>query len=120
MRKETKTNDRELKIKKEIEKFINPTLVSIDDMDRFEQREMKKKIAMKRTHKENCRWFYKDKFVSLFKTNTPENYCKNCEVWKETNQIKNTKTIWRKNIIKNIRNLFRLNKENAVIKGRIF
>ena len=55
MRKETKTNDRELKIKKEIERFINPTLVSIDDMDRFEQREMKKKIAMKRTHKENCR-----------------------------------------------------------------
>ena len=47
MRKETKTNDRELKIKKEIERFIKPTIVSIDNMDRFEQREMKKKIAMK-------------------------------------------------------------------------
>ena len=35
--------DRELKIKREIEElFFKPIIVSIDDMDKFEQKEMKK------------------------------------------------------------------------------
>ena len=35
--------DREVKIKREIEElFFKPIMVSIDDMDKFEQKEMKK------------------------------------------------------------------------------
>ena len=40
--------DRELKIKTEIEElFFKSIIVSIDDMDRFEQKEMKKKTYEK-------------------------------------------------------------------------
>ena len=66
---------------------MKPTLifVSIDDMNRFEQKEMKKIKAIQNS------WYdwltnytlnpirktvgsFKDKIVSLFKTKTPENY----------------------------------------------
>ena len=74
--------DREVKIKKEIEQlFFKAIMVSIDDMDKFEQKEMKKIRTIKKTWH---RWLinyipgpirkivggFKDKIVSLFKTNT--------------------------------------------------
>ena len=74
--------DREVKIKKEIEQlFFKAIMVSIDDMDNFEQKEMKKIRTIKKTW---YRWLinyipgpirkivggFKDKIVSLFKTNT--------------------------------------------------
>ena len=76
--------DREVRIKREIEDlFFKPILVSIDDMDKLEQKEMKKITPIKNT------WYdwlinyipkpirksvgsFKDKIVSLFKTNTPK------------------------------------------------
>ena len=72
------------KIKREIEKlFLKPIIVFIDDMDRFERKEMKKIRPVKNI------WYdwlinyipapikksvggFKDKVVSLFKTNTPK------------------------------------------------
>ena len=40
--------DREVKIKREIEElFFKPLIVSIDDMDKFEQKEMKKIRSIK-------------------------------------------------------------------------
>ena len=42
--------DREVKNKKEIEElFFKPIMVSIDDMDKFEQKEMKKIRSIKNT-----------------------------------------------------------------------
>ena len=82
--KDRDLNDREVKIKREIEElFFKPIIVSIDDMDKFEQKEMKKIRPVKNT------WYdflinyipeptrksvggFKDKIVSLFKTNTPK------------------------------------------------
>ena len=75
---------REVKIKREIEKlFLKPIIVSIDDMDEFEQKEMKKIRPIKNTwydwlinyipepiRKSVCG--FKDKIVSLFRTNTPK------------------------------------------------
>ena len=41
--KDSKLEDREIKIKREIEElFLKRIIVSIDDMDNFEQKEMKK------------------------------------------------------------------------------
>ena len=41
--KDSELNDKELKIKREIEELIFKTIiVSIDDMDKFEQNELKK------------------------------------------------------------------------------
>ena len=41
--KDRELKDREVKIKREIEElFFKPIIVSIDDMDKFEQKEMKK------------------------------------------------------------------------------
>ena len=46
--KHRELNDREQKIKREIEElFFEPIIVSIDDMDNFEQKEMKKKDLLK-------------------------------------------------------------------------
>ena len=90
--KDRKLKDREVKIK--------PIILSIDDMDKFEQKEMKKIRSIKNT------WYvwlisyipesirksvgvFKDKVISLFKTNTPNSVRER----KETKQIKNTKTI---------------------------
>ena len=74
--------DKEVKIKREIEElFFKPIIVSLDDMDKFEQKEIKKVRPIKDT------WYdwlinyipepirkrvggFKDKFISLFNTNT--------------------------------------------------
>ena len=82
--KDRELKDREVKIKREIEElFFKPIIVSIDDMYKFEQNEMKKIRPIKNT------WYdwlindiakpirkrvsgFKDKIVSLFKTNTPK------------------------------------------------
>ena len=82
--KDRELKDREVKIKREIEElFFKPIIVSIDDMNKFEQKEMKKIKPIKIT------WYdwlidynpgpirksialFKDKVVSLFKTNTPK------------------------------------------------
>ena len=76
--------DIEIKIKSEIEElFSKPMIVSIDDMGKFEQNEMKKKRPVEQT------WYdclinyipgpiaknvssFKDKNVSLFKANMPD------------------------------------------------
>ena len=59
--------DKEVKIKREIEElFFKLITVSIDDMDKFEQKEMKKKRPIKNTNClinyipepiKKCRWF---------------------------------------------------------------
>ena len=77
-------NDRELKIKKETEElFFKPIIVSIDDMDKFEEKEMKKIRPIKNT------WYdwlinyilelirkraggFKNKVIMLFKKNIPK------------------------------------------------
>ena len=82
--KDRELKDREVKIKREIEELIfKRIIVSIDDMNKFEQKEMKKIRLIKNT------WYdwminyipqsirksvggFKDKVVSLFKTNTPK------------------------------------------------
>ena len=76
--------DREIKIKRDIkELFFKPIIVSIDDMDRFGKKEMKKISPVKNTSYD---WLInyipepirksvgglKDKILSLFKTNTPK------------------------------------------------
>ena len=82
--KVTELKDREIKIKKQIEKlFSKEIIVFIDDIDRFEKGEMKKI----RPTKNICHdWLinhipksirkslgvFKDKIVNLFKTNTPK------------------------------------------------
>ena len=82
--KDRELKDRVVKIKRDIEELIfKPIMVSIDDIDKFEQKEMKKIWPIKNT------WYhwlicyipkpirksvggFKDKIVSLFKTNTPK------------------------------------------------
>ena len=82
--KERELKDRKVKIKREIEElFFKPLIMSIDDMDKFEQKEMKKIRPIKNTC---CDWLisyiselvyiskgvggFKNKIVSLFKINT--------------------------------------------------
>ena len=82
--KDSKLKDREVKIKREIEVlFFKPIIVSIDDMDKFEQKEMKKIGRIKNSCYD---WFinyihesirksaggFKEKIVSLFKTSSPK------------------------------------------------
>ena len=77
--KNKELNDREVQIKIEIkELFFKPILVSIDDMDRFEHKERKKRRQVKNTWYE---WLinyipefirksvgsFKDKFISFFR-----------------------------------------------------
>ena len=93
--------DREVKIKRGIKAlFFKSIIVSIDNMDNFKQKEMKKIRLIKKTRYD---WFidyipepirksvggFKNKVISLFKTNTP----KNSSVWerKEIKKTKNTK-----------------------------
>ena len=64
-----KLKDREVKIKREIEElFFKQTVVSLDDMNKFEQKEMKKIRSIKNTWYDwlinyipepikKCRWF---------------------------------------------------------------
>ena len=48
--KEREIKDREVKIKREIEElFFKPITVSIEDIDKFEQKEMKKIRPIKKT-----------------------------------------------------------------------
>ena len=48
--KDRELNDREVKINKEIENlFFKPIIVFIDDMDKFEEKEMKKIRPVKNT-----------------------------------------------------------------------
>ena len=94
--KDNDLKEREVKIKREIEKlFLKPTVVSIDDVDKIEQKEMKKIRPIKKTFygwlinyipdsiKKSVRGF-KHKVISLFKTKS---------VWEreKTKQTKNTK-----------------------------
>ena len=82
--KDKELKDRKVKIKREMEEvFFKPIIVSIDDMDQFEEKEMKKIRPIK------IIWYdwlinyiselirksvdgFKDKAISLFKTNTPK------------------------------------------------
>ena len=97
--KDRELKDREVKIKVELEElFLKPINESIDDMDKFEQKEMKKTRPIKST------WYdclinyipepirksedgFKDKIVGLFITNTP----KQTVYGRETKQTKNAK-----------------------------
>ena len=48
--KDRELKDREVKIKREIDElYFTPIIVSIDDMDRFEEKEMKKIRPIKNT-----------------------------------------------------------------------
>ena len=48
--KDRKLKDKEVKIKREIEElFFKPIIVSIDDMDKFDKKEMKKMRPIKST-----------------------------------------------------------------------
>ena len=48
--KDRKLKDKEVKIKREIEElFFKPIIVSIDDMDKFEKKEVKKMRPIKNT-----------------------------------------------------------------------
>ena len=48
--KDREIKDRDLRIKREIEKlFFKPMVVSIDDLDKFEQKELKKIRPIKNT-----------------------------------------------------------------------
>ena len=82
--KDSELTDRDVKIKREIEELLfKPIIVSIDDMYKFEQKEMKKIKPIKNTWHD---WLInyipkpmrkslgglKDKVISLFKTNTPK------------------------------------------------
>ena len=82
--KDIESKDREVKIKREIEEILcQPIFVSIHDMDKFEQKVMKK-IRPIETNQYDCLINYipkpirksaggfKDKIVSLFKTSTPK------------------------------------------------
>ena len=55
------------------------------------------------------------------KTNTPKDCVSKNRVRerKETKETKNTESIWKENIIKSIKNVFKLNNENEAIKDRI-
>ena len=108
--KDIELKDKEIKIKKEIEKlFFKPTFVSMEDMDWFEDEEMKKISPNKNT------WYdwlinnipkpirksvsvLKNKFISLFKTNTPKQSIKKpfiSEKNKEKIKDRITRDVWK-------------------------
>ena len=82
--KDKESEDREGKIKREIEElFLKPIMVSIDDMDKFQQKEMKKITPIKNTWYDQLMNYlskpitkivggFKDKITGLFKTNSPK------------------------------------------------
>ena len=118
--KDRELRDREVKIKRKIQElFSKSIIVSIDDMDKFEQKEMKTIRPIKNTWYD---WFinyipdtirkgagaFKDKIVSLFETNTPK------QAVYERRKILNKSKIQKQseeNITNRIRNLFILKKE---------
>ena len=85
-------------------------------MDKFEQKDDLQRTLSQLTIFPSLQvGSVKDKLMNLFKTNTTKNYSKTntyqkCEQWwKETKETKNKK-ISEDNIIRNIRNTFRLKK----------
>ena len=107
---------REVKIKREIkELFLKPIIMSLDDMDKFEQKEMKKIRPVKNILYD---WLinyipepirksvdgFKHKIVSLFKTNTPTQI-----IYGRRKNLTKPKT---QNKINSIRNPFILKKKN--------
>ena len=109
--------DIELKSKREIEElFFRPIMVSIDDMDKFEEKEM-------RIRPIKSSWYdwlisyipkpvrksvvgFKDKIVCLFKTNTPKQ-----TVYRRRKKLSKPKT-------QNISNPFILKKKDRIIRDR--
>ena len=82
--KDKESNNRELKIKREMEQlFFKPIIVSIDDVDKYEQEEMKKIRPINNTWHD---WLinytpepitkivggFEERIVSLFNTDTPK------------------------------------------------
>ena len=105
---ERELKDKEVKIKREMEQiFFKPINLSIDDMEKFDQKDMDKKRPIKNT------WYYwlincipeaitkisggfQDKVVSLFKKNAIKLMVKkktHMGELKKTNKTENTKTI---------------------------
>ena len=123
---------KEIKIKKQIEKlFSKEIIVFIDDIDRFEKEEMKKVRPIKNICHD---WLinhipksirkslvvFKDKIVSLFKTNTPKQsvYGRGKKLSKPRNQnikkpfiLKEYKKKIRNKTIRNIQILFETEEE---------
>ena len=109
--------DRKVKIEREIEKlFLYPILVFIDDMDKFEQKEMNKISPIKNI------WYdwlinyipepireslgnFKEKIVSLFKPKTPKQtvYATEKKLSKPKAQNRNPFILKRKKEIEDIR-----------------
>ena len=110
--KDRELNNREIKIKREIEElFFKPIIVSIDDMDQFEEKETKKIRPIKNT------WYdwlidyipepitkivsgFKDNVVSLFNTNAAR--LNKRRERKETNQTKQKQKQYEENKINSI------------------
>ena len=110
-----------------------PINLSIDDIDKFEEKE----ITKKRTFEKNTSYDFltnfifektvgcvKDKVMSLFKTNTTKDYSKLTRVKNVYGGGKKSRKPKIQNqsedkMMKNMRNLFRLKMENEAIKNRM-
>ena len=117
--KERELKEREAKIKRERRAIFQTNILSINYMDTFEEKEMKKIRPIKNTcycwlityiseSRRKSAGGYKDKVISLFKTNTPKKQCLG-EERNYTNQKCKKKS--EENIINSTRNLFILKKE---------
>ena len=122
--------NRELKNKKETEELLfKSIIVSINDMGRFEQKEMKRKRPSINT------WYdwlinyilepirkivggFKDKVASIFKTNTPKDYGKQTAYGKgkKSSKPKTQRQADEDTIIRNIRNLFKQRRKMKQLK----
>ena len=115
--------DREIKIKRAIEVlFFKPIIASTDDMENFEEKEMKKVPPFKNNWYDwlvNCisepvrksLGCIIDEFISLFKTNSPKK-----TVYGRGKKLNKSE----KTIINRFRNRFILKKEKKRIKYRTF
>ena len=121
--KDRESKDREIKIKRAIEVlFFKPIIASTDDMENFEEKEMKKVPPFKNN------WYVWlvncisepvrkslgciiDEFISLFKTNSPKK-----TVYGRGKKLNKSE----KTIINRFRNRFILKKEKKRIKYRTF
>ena len=111
--KDRELKDREVKMKQDIEElFFKPIIVSKDEMDKFEQKEMKKIRPIKNIWYNSLNNYIpepirksvggsKDKIVSIFKTNAPKQ-----TVCKRGKKLSKSKTQ------NKIRNHFILKKKN--------
>ena len=121
--KDRESKDREIKIKRAIEVlFFKPIIASTDDMENFEEKEMKKVPPFKNNWYDwlvNCisepvrksLGFIIDEFISLFKTNSPKK-----TVYGRGKKLNKSE----KTIINRFRNRFILKKEKKRIKYRTF